>query len=178
MNDPIYPVIAGFYIRGNKAEPPAFPDSCPICGAERTDDPDLPITGQMWRETETGRKPNRRWATYECGGFYAEMVQIQNHTDRFGGRCRKPETVRIGRAFYDDHEARDLPTPTAIRENSRSVWIFTTDPAYEELISDARYYASDPGAFDDPRFSRAAQRMLDAIERQQEERALASLEAE
>lgn len=51
--------------------------------------------------------------------------------------------VRLPRYFYDDHEARALPTPTAQRLTSRNVWVRRDDPNLPELVDDARHYATD-----------------------------------
>ena len=55
--------------------------------------------------------------------------------------------IRIPLLFYEDHENRDLPTPTAIRQTKRHVWIDLNDEHVPELISDADY-SSDEGGFD------------------------------
>lgn len=74
------------------------------------------------------------------------------------------ETVRIPRAFYLDHQERDLPTPAALGETSRHIVIDRADPALTDLISDARHYA-DPTATDAPAWVRmAAQALLKALE--------------
>lgn len=58
--------------------------------------------------------------------------------------------VRIPRKFYDDHRCRVLPTPPAVRETKRHVWIDTDDPAVPELLNDAEYHASEARYFDPP----------------------------
>lgn len=78
--------------------------------------------------------------------------------------------IRLPRLFFDDHEARDLPTPERVSQNSQSVWIRPGDPNLPELISDADHYASEgrAGGFDpDIRrtICRGAERLLAAIER-------------
>lgn len=69
------------------------------------------------------------------------------------------DTIRIPRTFYVDHQERDLPTPVAIHEIVRHVWIDRNDPALPELIDDARHYA-DPTATDAPGWLRLAARAL------------------
>lgn len=51
--------------------------------------------------------------------------------------------VRIPQRFFDDHEGRDLPTPTVVRATKRHYYIRRDDPAYDELLDDAEYYAGD-----------------------------------
>lgn len=54
---------------------------------------------------------------------------------------RTVRTIRIPRAFFDDHRERDLPTPT-VRKTLRCHYdIRADDPALPELISDAQHYA-------------------------------------
>lgn len=52
-------------------------------------------------------------------------------------------TVRIPRKFFEDHEARLLPTPDVIRYGKTWVEIRVGGPEFDELLDDARYY-SDP----------------------------------
>jgi hypothetical protein len=55
--------------------------------------------------------------------------------------------VRIPLAFYIDHDERALPCPEAVKVTRSHAWIDTTDPAFPELVSDARFYAgSDDGS--------------------------------
>lgn len=49
---------------------------------------------------------------------------------------------RIPAGFYDDHCERDLDAPPAVKRNKTAVWIDTDDPAFGELLSDAKWYAS------------------------------------
>lgn len=75
------------------------------------------------------------------------------------GRCSAnppPRLVRIPRRFYDDHQARDLSTPEIVRESARHYWIDLDDSAASELLSDARYYASEAMYMDPPRPGLAA----------------------
>lgn len=55
--------------------------------------------------------------------------------------------LRLPRRFYDDHEMRDLPTPSAVRKTKRHVFVLPDDPRLPELLSDALSY-SDSGDFD------------------------------
>jgi hypothetical protein len=57
------------------------------------------------------------------------------------GRSRKPATVRIPVAFLNDHDQRALPTPTVVKSTARHAWIRRDDPAFAELLDDARFYA-------------------------------------
>jgi hypothetical protein len=52
---------------------------------------------------------------------------------------------RIPKAFMDDHEDRDLPTPKVIKMTKQHYWIDTEDPATDELLSDAEFYADAMG---------------------------------
>ena len=56
-----------------------------------------------------------------------------------------PRLVRIPKYFYDDHEARELDTPPAIKSTKRHVWIDRDDPFVLELLSDADYYQDTLG---------------------------------
>lgn len=83
-------------------------------------------------------------------------------------------TIRLPRMFYDDHWSRDLPTPEAVHENTRSVWVWVDDPDLPELLNDARHYA-DPVGFDPDiqrTICRAASRLLEAHRRQTQTQAL------
>lgn len=89
---------------------PTFPDACPVCGAPRTDDPDLQIPDTSgpasYRRHVLHENPTRpiagfrsgnpaqtlagkNWATFACGGYYTSKPQIQNHTDKWWGVCGK-----------------------------------------------------------------------------------------
>lgn len=59
-----------------------------------------------------------------------------------------PETIRIPHKFFDDHAARELPTPDVVRSTQRHYWIRADDPALAELLDDARYYAGPHGPSD------------------------------
>jgi hypothetical protein len=78
------------YARDNAT---AFPAACPCCGAEKLFD-----SGSDTEPTRTGRPRQRkgrpvfvpsyaRRAAYACGGVYELKSQIQNHTDKWWGRC-------------------------------------------------------------------------------------------
>lgn len=60
-------------------------------------------------------------------------------------------SVRIPRAFYDDHVWRDLPAPPIVRATARHYWIERDHPALPELLSDARHHVSEAMYFDPPR---------------------------
>lgn len=53
------------------------------------------------------------------------------------------QTVNIPKAFYDDHQERELPTPRLISELSSTYLIDRDDPAFAELVNDAEHYAKD-----------------------------------
>ena len=49
--------------------------------------------------------------------------------------------IRIPELFYTDHKERDLPTPhNFAKPNPRYVIIDSDDPAFDELIDDAKFY--------------------------------------
>jgi hypothetical protein len=50
-------------------------------------------------------------------------------------------TIKIPKVFFDDHEARDLPTPAVVRFTTSHYFIASGDPALPELLSDAEHYA-------------------------------------
>lgn len=90
MTENIYPELVGFRVNGAKAPPPEFPHHCPVCDAEIT--------------------IRHRWnCRYECGGGYQSKPQIQNHTEKFWGKCGDPPP--------DDEEesAKDEETKTINR---------------------------------------------------------------
>lgn len=74
------------------------------------------------------------------------------------------DIVRIPRAFYDDHNERDLPAPDPVRETTRHVWIDPADPDFQELVDDAEFYADPDGPDLVPHLKRAAKAMLRSIE--------------
>jgi len=78
--------------------------------------------------------------------------------------------IQLPRKFYDDHTERDLPTPIAVRKNSKSVWVDVGDASLPELIEDAEYYANkdirDGFASDCRHWCYAAERLLVAYNKQ------------
>jgi hypothetical protein len=78
--------------------------------------------------------------------------------------------IQLPRKFYDDHAERDLPTPVAVRKNSKSVWVDGADENLPELIEDAYYYANkdirDGFASDCRHWCYAAERLLAAYHKQ------------
>lgn len=55
------------------------------------------------------------------------------------------DLIRVPAKFLVDHWERDLPTPESVRSNSRYEWIRADDPALDELIGDAEFYADPYG---------------------------------
>lgn len=51
--------------------------------------------------------------------------------------------IRIPLRFYEDHQGRDLDTPVNYSKSKSYAVIDSNDPAIGELLSDARYYASE-----------------------------------
>lgn len=78
---------------------------------------------------------------------------------------RPASGVRIPRRFFEDHVARDLPTPAVVKETKRHVWVDPHDPAIGELLSDARYYAEEARYMDPPMpgLAASARATLDAL---------------
>ena len=52
------------------------------------------------------------------------------------------ETLKIGKAFLDDHRDRDLPMPVIVKETKRNYYIEIDwdNEGYADLYSDANYY--------------------------------------
>lgn len=71
--------------------------------------------------------------------------------------------IRVPRRFFDDHEARSLPTPEVVHYNKTHYWIKRDDPAIEELRSDAAYYADRDGPDMGPNLRPAAKALLAAL---------------
>lgn len=69
--------------------------------------------------------------------------------------------VKIPKTFYEDHKWRDLPTPEAVKETKRNVWVRPDDPALPELRNDAEYYADTQGF--DPSTQRTVCRSAKAL---------------
>lgn len=57
----------------------------------------------------------------------------------------KSDIVRIPWRFFIDHKERALPTPAVVKETKAHYWIDRADPAYQELVDDAQYYADPAG---------------------------------
>lgn len=55
------------------------------------------------------------------------------------------KTIRIPHRFYFDHLERDLDSPRVIRTTKSHLHIDPADPALDELLDDARFYAGTPG---------------------------------
>lgn len=55
-------------------------------------------------------------------------------------------TLRVPPRFYEDHRARDCgETGVVLREATRYVRVALDQEAYDDLLSDARYYGWDLG---------------------------------
>ena len=72
--------------------------------------------------------------------------------------------VRIPTTFFEDHFARDLPTPEIQHQNKTHYWIKKDDPALPELISDAKHYAHPDGPDGARWLIPAAKALLRALE--------------
>jgi len=72
--------------------------------------------------------------------------------------------VRIPKRFFDDHRDRDLPIPAVVKFTQKHYWINSADPAIEELLDDARFYADPDGPDLQPEgLANAARALLRAI---------------
>lgn len=57
--------------------------------------------------------------------------------------------IPLPAVFYRDHSDRELPTPRAIRQTARHVYVSITDPTLPELLADAEHYAHPDGPCQD-----------------------------
>ena len=74
---------------------------------------------------------------------------------------------RIPAGFYDDHINRSLPAPHPVRQTRVNVWIDIDDPAFEDLLSDAKWYASLAPSRRDPdmnQYIRMARNLLKSLQ--------------
>jgi len=56
--------------------------------------------------------------------------------------------LKITKMFYDDHVARDLPSPKILKETKTHYFICTKDKSLlNELEDDADYYAKPDGLY-------------------------------
>jgi hypothetical protein len=53
------------------------------------------------------------------------------------------KTISLPRLFYWDHLERDLPTPEMVQSNKAHIIVNRDDPAMNDLLEDAEFYASD-----------------------------------
>ena len=51
--------------------------------------------------------------------------------------------IKIPKLFYDDHLARDLPSPKILKETKTNYFIAKTDEHIYELFDDAEYYYNE-----------------------------------
>jgi hypothetical protein len=75
-------------------------------------------------------------------------------------------TVRVPAKFFRDHDERECePACSPVRHTDRFVWVAMNDPGLDELLDDARHYAS-PESFDDEYIGlrRSAAATVSAIE--------------
>lgn len=77
-----------------------------------------------------------------------------------------PTLYRLPPVFYDDHVARALPAGELVRRTSRHVFVELDAAAFDELVSDARYYADEMGdaGFDGHGLVTSARATLRALE--------------
>jgi len=55
------------------------------------------------------------------------------------------DLIKIPSKFVEDHFERSLPCPETVRYNARYEWVRASDPAMDELIADAEFYADPHG---------------------------------
>lgn len=53
--------------------------------------------------------------------------------------------ISLPRYFYWDHHERDLPTPKMLIGNRAHIIVAADDPALQDLLDDAKHYASPNG---------------------------------
>jgi hypothetical protein len=75
--------------------------------------------------------------------------------------------IRIPQRFHVDHMERDLPTPKVQKRSKRHFWIAADDPALEELLNDAEFYADPWGPWTDIGLRSSARATAAAIRRHQ-----------
>jgi hypothetical protein len=51
--------------------------------------------------------------------------------------------IKIPKLFYDDHLARELPSPKILKVTKTNYFIDTTDEHIYELFDDADYYCNE-----------------------------------
>src|SRR5690606_29948562 len=67
----------------------------------------------------------------------------------FAAAAEPTYRVRVPKAFYDDHVARDLPAGKQLRTLAREYEVELTKAEYDELLGDARHYADPDAGFDE-----------------------------
>ena len=67
--------------------------------------------------------------------------------------------ITIGTVFYDDHVARDLIAGTEVSRTSSRVTVALASWDYDELLSDAEFYAQESAAYEDASLISAAKRL-------------------
>lgn len=72
--------------------------------------------------------------------------------------------AHVRKVFFDDHNDRDLPTPVIVAELANHYVIRLDDPATQELLRDAEFYASPTGP--DEEFPYALRRSARAVVRE------------
>ena len=61
----------------------------------------------------------------------------------------EPVSIRVPAKFFNDHEERECePFCEPVQRSSRFVWILSSDPGLDELLSDAKHYGDDDGGPD------------------------------
>ena len=79
-------------------------------------------------------------------------------------------TVTLPKIFFEDHAARELPTGDVVKRTKRTVTTKVDREAFDDLLSDARYCATEIDAGGEPlllslmRSARAAVKRLEAAE--------------
>lgn len=71
--------------------------------------------------------------------------------------------VRVARMFFDDHRSRDLFTGRIESMNKRTVTLTLDGKAFDELLSDAKYYSEEAAHYDMPAECASATRVVAAL---------------
>lgn len=71
--------------------------------------------------------------------------------------------VRVARMFFDDHWSRDLFTGRIESMNKRTVTLTLDGKAFDELLSDAKYYSEEAAHYDMPAECASATRVVAAL---------------
>ena len=71
--------------------------------------------------------------------------------------------IKIPKLFYDDHLARDLPSPKILKQPKTNYFISETDEHISDLLDDADYYVWTVSTSDYKGLVQSAKATLKAI---------------